>query len=203
MECAKLSKGRIEGSAGILQAGEKQGALYLAEGPETGASIAMANPKATVLVSFGVSNLKNLSALIKNYQPTEVVIAGDNDLGAKNNTLKITMNAQEHLQGEGINAKIIIPNKIEGREKTDWNDVHRLKGLQKVKNELGVGQNKDANWVMNAADSIAKKEMKFMNNVDISSPSSHELKNDIGLIEATRTFEIIHQKTRQKGMEYE
>ncbi|HAU1796532.1 TPA: conjugative relaxase [Legionella pneumophila] len=140
MENAKLSKGRIEGSAGILQKGGKRSALYLAEGPETGATIAMANPQATVLVSFGLSNLKNLGALIKSFYPSEVIIAGDNDSAVKNNTAKITKEAKEALMREGISVKIITPQNLPGREKTDWNDVHCSQGLSQVKHQLGLNE---------------------------------------------------------------
>ncbi|WP_115711893.1 MobF family relaxase [Legionella sainthelensi] len=141
MDNAKLSKGRIECSAGILQKGNRFTTLYLAEGPETGATLAMAHPGATVLVSFGLSNLKNLSQLIKSFHPNEIIIAGDNDFGSKNNTLKITIEAQEHLQKHGVNAQVIIPKNIPGRGKTDWNDVHQLQGLNQVKHQLGLIEN--------------------------------------------------------------
>jgi hypothetical protein len=140
MENAKLSKGRIEGSAGVLQTGEKRSTLYLAEGPETGATIAMANPQATVLVSFGLSNLKNLGALIKSFYPSEVIIAGDNDLSSKNSTEKITEEAKEALMGAGIGVKIITPQNLLGRKKTDWNDVHCSQGLNQVKQQLGLNE---------------------------------------------------------------
>jgi len=138
MSTAKLSKGKIESSAGIIQKGEKLGTLYLAEGPETAATLAMANPKATVLVSFGLSNLKNLSRIIKNHFPTEVIIAGDNDSLSKNNTTNITNDAQEALKKEGVISTIIIPKPIDGKEKTDWNDVHKIEGLDRVKQQLGL-----------------------------------------------------------------
>ncbi|WP_347251918.1 MobF family relaxase [Legionella sp.] len=147
MENAKLSKGKIEGSSGLLQRGEKLGTVYLVEGPETGASIAMANPKATVLVSFGLANLKNLSHIIKSFYPKEVIIAGDNDTLAKTNkttktdTLKITQKAQEALKNEGIHAKLIIPQPLPGKEKTDWNDVHRSQGLVSVQQQLDLALN--------------------------------------------------------------
>lgn len=140
MENAKLSKGRIEGSAGVLQTGAKRSPLYLAEGPETGATIAMANPQATVLVSFGLSNLKNLGALIKSFYPSEVIIAGDNDLASKNNTAKITEEAKEALMRESLDIKIIMPQNLPGREKTDWNDVHCSQGLNQVKHQLGLNE---------------------------------------------------------------
>lgn len=138
MENAKLSKGKIEGSAGILQKGDKLSTLYLVEGPETGASVAMANPKATVLVSFGLANLKNLANLIKGFHPHEVIIAGDNDNSVKSKTLTITKEAQALLKTEGIDAKLIIPQSISGREKTDWNDVHISQGLREVKQQLNL-----------------------------------------------------------------
>lgn len=54
----KLTKGVIKGSAGIIQTGKPNGKVYIAEGPETGASIALVKPDATVLVSLGIHNLE-------------------------------------------------------------------------------------------------------------------------------------------------
>lgn len=136
MEAAKLSKGKIEGSAGLLQKGGKFGTLYIVEGPETGASVAMANPKATVLVSFGVGNLKNLSPLIKKLHCSEIIIAADNDCSSKNNTLIETVKAQELLMKEGVSATVILPKPIPGRDKTDFNDVHKTQGIEAVKQQL-------------------------------------------------------------------
>ncbi|WP_131783887.1 MobF family relaxase [Legionella gresilensis] len=205
MEHAKLSKGCIEGSAGILQKGEKRAALYLVEGPETGATIAMANPDSTVLVSFGLSNLKNLIALIKSFHPNEIIIAGDNDSNAKSNTLKITSEVQEHLQKNGMNAKIMIPKNIEGREKTDWNDVHQLKGIQAVKNELGLTQTNKLDWVIYEANALFKKEMKLANHVDISllNTKTHKPANDISSIDLTKNCKEIQQKIEQREMDLE
>ncbi|WP_298624825.1 MobF family relaxase [uncultured Legionella sp.] len=142
METAKLSQGKIENSAGILQKSEKLGTLYIAEGPETGASIAMANPNSTVLVSLGLSNLKNLSSLIKRFHPKEVIIAGDNDTLSKNKALNITHEAQNNYKENGINTRIIIPKSLPGMDKTDWNDVHKSYGLSAIKEQLGI-VNKD------------------------------------------------------------
>lgn len=142
LETAKLSQGKIENSAGILQRGEKFGRLYLTEGPETGASIAMADPKSTVLSSLGLSNLKNLSLLIKRFHPKEVIIAGDNDTLSKNKALNITYEAQNHYKVNGIDTRIIIPKSLPGMEKTDWNDVHKSYGLSAIKEQIGI-VNKD------------------------------------------------------------
>ncbi|HIF0232775.1 TPA: MobF family relaxase [Legionella pneumophila] len=138
METAKMSQGKIENSAAILQRGEKFGRLYVTEGPETGGSIAMADPKSTVLVSLGLSNLKNLSSIIKRFHPKETIIAGDNDTLSKNSALKITHEAQNHYKNNGINTEIFIPKPLPKMEKTDWNDVHKLAGLSAIREQLGL-----------------------------------------------------------------
>jgi conjugative transfer relaxase protein TraI len=138
MDKAKISKGYIRSSAGILQKGEKFGTVYLVEGPETGASIAMADPKATVLVSFGLSNIQNLSKLIKSYFPNQVIIAGDNDRQPGSKTHELTQKAQESLKQEGINSQINFPKQITSLEKTDWNDVLKVHGVLEVRKQLGI-----------------------------------------------------------------
>lgn len=137
MDKAKISKGHIKSSAGVLQKGEKFGTVYIAEGPETGASIATADPKATVLISFGLSNIKNLSNVIKGYYPSKVIIAGDTDSQPKSRTTELTEMAKKSLHQEGVQSTIIFPKKIQNLEKTDWNDVHKIQGIDEVKKQLG------------------------------------------------------------------
>ncbi|STX83833.1 TraI [Legionella donaldsonii] len=195
MENAKLSKGRIEGSAGVLQTGEKRSPLYLAEGPETGATIAMANPKATVLVSFGLSNLKNLSALIKSFYPSEVIIAGDNDLASKNNTAKITEEAKEALMREGLDIKIIMPQNLPGREKTDWNDVHCSQGLNQVKHQLGLNEiNPEIHKIAVRLNNEKSLELEqYVNNFI-------EIKNQLGKAILPKNYNVDYLNTN-KGKE--
>lgn len=136
MKTAKLSKGQIQSSAGVIQKGDKQGFLYIAEGPETGASIAMANPNATVLVSFGLSNIQNLAKIIKNHYPKEVIIAGDNDSQTGSKTFELTQKACDALKEKGVQAMVIIPKQIKGFEKTDWNDVLKVQGISELRRQL-------------------------------------------------------------------
>ncbi|MCX7120132.1 MAG: conjugative relaxase [Legionellales bacterium] len=131
---AKLSKGHMKGSAGVIQIGIKNGEVYIAEGPETAASIAMARPKATVLTSCGIANIQNLGKLIKVFEPNRVIIAGDNDGDSK--TLDTTKMAALSLKKEGIKSEIVLPKKIEGLDKTDWNDVLKTEGVKSVSNQL-------------------------------------------------------------------
>lgn len=133
---AKLSKGHMKGSAGIIQIGKKHGTFYIAEGPETAASIAMANPKSTVVTSCGISNIQNLGKLIKSFDPNHVVIAGDNDGDSK--TMDTTKMAALVLKKQGINTDIVLPNKIDGLDKTDWNDVLKIQGASEITRQLSA-----------------------------------------------------------------
>lgn len=156
MTKAKISKGHIKSSAGILQKGGKFETLYVVEGPETGASIAMAHPKATVLVSFGVSNMQNLGKIITKFSPKEIIIAGDNDTQSNSRTFEITIEAQKILAKTGIPTSVKIPDKIDNLEKTDWNDVHKINGIAELKRQLGI-EDKSSNIT-----SISQKELEHI-----------------------------------------
>ena len=143
LETPKLSKGIIEGSAAIMQRGMKGSAIYIAEGPETAASIASVLPSATVIASLGVSNIKNLGSIITKLKGSEVIVAADFD-GKQSPTLNITEKAIEALRQDGIKAQMIIPKPIEGLKKTDWNDVLVQKGAEHLKMQLMRLELKDA-----------------------------------------------------------
>lgn len=134
MENAKLSKGIMEGSCGVIQKGMRGSKLYIAEGPETAVSIAMADSKSTVLVSYGISNMKNLVSIIKTYNSKDIIIAGDND-ASSNKTQQQIEKTIEHYKQNGIDSRSIIPELIDGK-KTDWNDVLIKKGVQGIQSQL-------------------------------------------------------------------
>jgi len=134
MENPKLSKGIMEGSCGIIQKGMRGARLYIAEGPETGASIAMADSKASVLVSFGIANMKNLNSIIKTYNTNDIIIAGDNDYGSNNTQQQIETTIELYKQNN-IAAQAIIPNLINNK-KTDWNDVLLKQGVAEIQKQL-------------------------------------------------------------------
>lgn len=131
----KLSKGILEGSAGILQKGMKGATVYLCEGPETAASIAHAFPTATVIASLGISNFKNMLPLLQQINGKEVIIAGDYD-GDHFKTTLITKEAHETLKSHGIDTKIIFPEPIKNLTKTDWNDVLIHQGKESIQVQL-------------------------------------------------------------------
>lgn len=124
---AKLTKGSNQGTPGVIQTGVKGGALYIAEGPETGASIASLDASATVLTSFSVSNISKIADVIKTYAPKTIILAADND-GELSASRKTTEKACQTLRNEGLDVRIVYPDMLEGRVKTDWNDVLVEKG---------------------------------------------------------------------------
>ncbi len=119
---AKLTKGSNKGAPGVIQAGTPGGTLYIAEGPETAASIASLDKQATVLTSFSVSNIANMADVIKTYAPARVIIAADND-GVASAARTTTEKACHILRNEGLDARIVYPPMLPNKTKTDWNDI--------------------------------------------------------------------------------
>jgi len=141
MQMAKLSSGVMKGSCSVIQSGKKNSILYITEGPETGASVAMAFPQSTVLVSFGVSNMGNLEKVIKRFNPSEVIIAADNDglhENNKDNSRLATERAVKSLRDNGINSTVLYPKMITGLKKTDWNDVLIKEGVDSIRKQFGI-----------------------------------------------------------------
>lgn len=126
---AKLTKGSNRGMPGVIQTGIKGGALYIAEGPETAASIATLHRDATVLVSFSVSNISQMATVIKTHAPQKIILAADND-GESSPSRKTTEKAVQALRSEGLDVRIAYPDMLEGKIKTDWNDVLVVKGKE-------------------------------------------------------------------------
>ena len=142
---AKLSKGVMSGSAGLIQEGtDKQ--VFIAEGAETALSIANVNPDATVLTSFSVSNLNNMGEMLGYYKYHDIIIAGDND-GVGSNAYQLTEKAVENLQDQGFNVTAIYPEPLKDQEKTDFNDVHQALG------NSGLSQQLDR--LMSAGDALS------------------------------------------------
>ena len=131
---AKLSKGVMSGSAGLIQEGsDKQ--VFIAEGAETALSIANVNPDATVLTSFSVSNLNNMGEMLGYYKYHDIIIAGDND-GIGSSAYQSTEKAVEDLQGQGFNVTAIYPEPLKDQTKTDFNDVHQALGDSGLSQQL-------------------------------------------------------------------
>ena len=139
---AKFSKGVIRGGAGIVQYGQPNELLFVAEGPETGASVASAvNEKCTVLASLSIMNYDTMANIILSFKPSMVILAADNDTGkdASHETLyrhaeRLELNIREKSTVPFI---IVMPDIYNiPKQNADWNDILVLKGLQSLKDEF-------------------------------------------------------------------
>lgn len=134
MENTKLSMGLISGTGRLIQRGSRD-RVYIVEGVETDASIALADKEASIYYSFGIGNISKLDKLIKANNYKEVIIVADND-GIDSYAGRLTKDAQLKLQEQGISTGIIEPNKIDGLSKTDFNDILKVQGLDVLKEQI-------------------------------------------------------------------
>ena len=194
MDNPKLSKGTIEGSAAILQSGMKGSTIFIAEGPETAASISICFPTATVMTSLGISNIKNLTTLLQKLQGQEVIIAADFD-GKHAKTSVVTDEVANTLKQEGLNVRVVYPEPVGGLKKTDWNDVLIHKGKESIKVQLsGVATPTKADlFDINSALKADKQPI-----IRESIKSEMHIKND-----ASFKSEIARTQQRIKEMEME
>jgi Ti-type conjugative transfer relaxase TraA len=145
MDNPKVTKGHLKGNLGVIQNGAN-GRVYIAEGGETGASAGLADPKSTVLTSLSVSNLSNSAEALKAHQPKELIILKDND--GKNAKSEVAFNkAIKTLQDAGLQPIIKTPQMLANKQKTDWNDILQVKGVDGLRKDLGVAiPEYDKNW---------------------------------------------------------
>jgi putative DNA primase/helicase len=140
-----LQKILADGSKTFLPGGKKQGCfhligkieedkpLYIAEGYATAASIHMATSFSGV-VAFDAGNIEPVVKSIRNkYPKLEIIIAADNDCWGDQNIGKVKAEAAACK----YNCKVILPKFNDTTSKpTDFNDLHVLEGLDKVKEQL-------------------------------------------------------------------
>ncbi|MDA0911128.1 MAG: toprim domain-containing protein, partial [Proteobacteria bacterium] len=142
MDTPKLSKGSIRNGA-TLQVGDN-GKVYIAEGIETAASVALADRNATVLVSMSVSNMVNMIDKVKGFKPSEVILLKDND-GENAKTDETFNKALNKFEAAGLKVIAKEPGMLQrivdekgDKAKTDWNDVIQDKGLNGLSDDLGI-----------------------------------------------------------------
>lgn len=134
-EIKKRSFGAISGHPAIIQDGEKtdKSLSFIAEGVETALSIKQATgSKSQILVSMGVSNLKNIP--IDRLNKTVVIIA-DNDGVNASNLKQIEMFAKRLIENQHT-VLIATPKQMPGLTKSDYNDVLVKQGADAVKKSI-------------------------------------------------------------------
>ena len=123
-----LSGGAVNGN--YFSIGKPNGKMIVAEGYSTAASIHESTGHA-VAVTFNAGNLEPVAkALRTKYPDIEIIIAGDNDTQTEGNPGK----SRATEAAKAVNGKIIIPEFINIESNpTDFNDLARLEGLERVK----------------------------------------------------------------------
>ena len=144
----KYSKGVLNGAAGVVQTGQPGQILFVAEGPETGASIAaVVDENSPVLVSLSLMNFDSMAEVILSYRPEKIILAADNDSAKEKSseTLNKHVNTlKKHIMRlSDIPFKMILPE-LNGSEKqnVDWNDVLVVQGLESLSDQLWTKVNR-------------------------------------------------------------
>lgn len=132
MSNAKLSKGIVNGNGIIIQKGNKKSPVFVAEGPETAASIANVFPNSSVVASAGIYNIKNLGSLCKSLGNNTVIFASDNDGINGSKTREVLSKAMIQFKKEGFLPINFMPDRISSNSKTDWNDVLLNQGKSNI-----------------------------------------------------------------------
>ena len=138
----KFSKGNLKGNAAVVFRGNPNSeVLYLAEGPETAATVGLGcgafenfNP---VLASLSIGNIVNMASAIGEFwAPKKVVIAADNDgpVASANAALIFKRLSDQLMASYKIPVFIVQPELEPGCDKIDFNDVlsqRRVDALQR------------------------------------------------------------------------
>lgn len=118
--------------------------ILICEGYATGASLHMASGK-PVVVAFDSGNLAPVAeALRAKYPQAALTICADNDHAVMRDGKPYNVGHEKaKLAAEKVAAKVLLP-KLTAKEKaqglTDFNDLHKSRGLDEVKKQLGIRQ---------------------------------------------------------------
>jgi len=138
----KRYKGRKKGLIHIID-GDDVGTVYVCEGYSTGASVAMAT-NATVVVVFDAGNIEaGIFTAQKHFPESRFVIAADNDQWKKSeNSPDVNTGLSVATKvGQKFGYPVVYPVFLEeqaDQHPTDFNDLHRLGGLDVVRHQLEV-----------------------------------------------------------------
>lgn len=131
----KRSHGVLKGSAACLRQTDSQ-EVWIAEGPETAATLMMARPEAAVYVTLGnIANAAHLGWLARKHQTQQLNFAADND-GPTSPSQKALHKAAQQLEAQGITCQHALPVLSREHTKVDFNDVLQQEGLQEVQKQL-------------------------------------------------------------------
>jgi Ti-type conjugative transfer relaxase TraA len=132
----KRSRGEIKGSAVLIQSGSAKH-VVLAEGLETGLSVAKALPDTPVYLTLGnIKNAEALTWLAKKHDATAIYFAADFDPQTQHQNINVIQSMAKHFKYEhNLDTYAVQP--ILGRgKKCDFNDIQQTFGEDTVKKQL-------------------------------------------------------------------
>ena len=136
-----------KGNFHLIGADEKdlsQGEILLCEGYATGASLHMATGKA-VAVAFDSGNLLPVAEAIRaKYPNAAITICADNDHSIQREGKPYNVGLEKaKMAAQKVNGSIKTPlftEKEKSQGLTDFNDLHKARGLEAVRHQLGLGR---------------------------------------------------------------
>jgi Ti-type conjugative transfer relaxase TraA len=202
LDIQKRSQGQLKGCFVELTRNKFANRVYITEGIETGLSIAQAAPKARVICTLGISNMKNIDLSGTEMKGKEIILCADNDTDKQNTENTRYKSTRETIETAGRNIKamhdvkhvaIITPEK----PGQDFNDVLREEGIEKLQKHLEPFEGKLAERRDEAKKDIIReniyKNRAIYNIKDVYDDSAkaieywHELVSEYGLKEVEDT----------------
>ena len=121
-----------------------QGEILLCEGYATGASLHMATGKA-VAVAFDSGNLLPVAEAIRaKYPNAAITICADNDHSIQREGKPYNVGLEKaKMAAQKVNGSVKTPlftEKEKSQGLTDFNDLHKARGLEAVRHQLGLGR---------------------------------------------------------------
>ncbi len=131
-----LSGGEKKGNFHVIGSIQDQSIVYITEGYATGMSVHMAT-KSPVVVAFDAGNIEHVLGNLKDqFTDSKFVIAGDsdsNEIGSKK-----AFKAASRFGGYVVFPTFPKDRSVDedGQKYTDFNDLHKVSGLDEVHNQL-------------------------------------------------------------------
>lgn len=172
----KLSLGLLKQTEAIVNKGKDSETVYIVEGVETALSVRDALPQYKIVATLSASRLYDvpLSPATK-----RVVICADED-GPDASSNKSVRDAVNTYLAKGLRVEVAYPRALAGLEKTDFNDVSRVFGVQALREDF-------------------EKTIRIHGNKPLSVSELLDLKND--LQKTKNTLSQPHYQQQQKEQE--
>jgi hypothetical protein len=130
LDVNKRTIGVLKDSFVELTSNRNSKTVFIAEGIETGLSIANAEPNARVLCALGISNFKNIDKFLNKYDlDKKIIICADND-GNKSVTSQVVDMSTYSLKDRGFKDVSVIKPEVQNY---DFNDVLKSRGVKGIK----------------------------------------------------------------------